>query len=205
MRFSIATIIAFVAIANAAALPVAAPEAAVGDANAVVESSVDTYFSGQFNGAGALVSKDADEVNQALQKRDPATITVLAIAGVAAIAKLTEIAIELASQTLANVQKWNPAREAFTRKTTLEMWNRNPDYNKYPAVACYNKGYHLQNPSGQAGRVSVKLELGLLHTNYDCLFMTGNNVFITHSEGGYINVRNHFYKKTNATILLTHN
>jgi hypothetical protein len=44
------------------------------------------------------------------------------------------------------------------------MWARNPDYNKYPAAICYNKGYHVKNPAGIAGKVSAKFELGMLHT-----------------------------------------
>ena len=57
-------------------------------------------------------------------------------------------------------------REAFTQKTTEEMWARNPDYKKFPAVACYNKGYRLQNAGGVDGKLSVKVELGLLNTKY---------------------------------------
>ncbi|APA16003.1 hypothetical protein SS1G_10104 [Sclerotinia sclerotiorum 1980 UF-70] len=201
MKFSIATIIACAAIANAAALPAPAPVAAVGDPNAVVAPSIETHFSGQFDANGVLFPKEDNETDQALQKREednetdqalqkriaPLVImgTALAIKGVGI---LTKIAVEVAGDTLKNLKKWNETREAFTQKTTLEMWKRNPDYNKFPAVACYNKGYHLQNPSGQDGRVSAKLSLGLLNTDYDCLFMTGNNAFYTHKEGGYINL-----------------
>lgn len=56
------------------------------------------------------------------------------------------------------------AREAFTKKTTEEMWRRNPDRRKIPAAVCYNKGYSLRNGNGFDGRVSVKFELGLLKT-----------------------------------------
>lgn len=113
-----------------------------------------------------------------------------AIAGTAGIGILTKIAIEIGGDTIKNLGKWNEAREAFSKKTTQEMWARNPDYKKFPAVACYNKGYSLQRPQGRDGLVSAKLELGQLHTDYDCMFMEGNNVFMTKGDGGYINVSN---------------
>lgn len=59
---------------------------------------------------------------------------------------------------------WTDAREAFTKAVSAEMWNQNPDYNAWPAVACYNKGYRLRNPAGVDGLVTVKLELGVLNT-----------------------------------------
>lgn len=56
------------------------------------------------------------------------------------------------------------ARESFTQKTTQEMWARNPDYKKFPAVVCYNKAYTLQDPNGKDGLLSAKLSLGVLET-----------------------------------------
>jgi hypothetical protein len=44
------------------------------------------------------------------------------------------------------------------------MWNRNPDYAKYHAAICYNKGYRLSNPAGITELASAKLDLGLLNT-----------------------------------------
>ena len=44
------------------------------------------------------------------------------------------------------------------------MWNRNPDYAKYHAAICYNKGYRLNNPAGITELASAKLDLGLLNT-----------------------------------------
>lgn len=46
------------------------------------------------------------------------------------------------------------------------MWARNPDYKKFPAAACYNKGYRLANPANVDAVASVKFELGLLNTEY---------------------------------------
>ncbi|KAJ8063453.1 hypothetical protein OCU04_007329 [Sclerotinia nivalis] len=186
MKFSIATIITCVAIVNAAAFP--APVAAVGDPNAVVAPSVETHFSGQFDATGTLIAKEDNETNPALQKRIAPVVVIAGIAAIKGIAILTKIAVEIGQQTIANLGKWNETREAFTQKTTLEMWARNPDYNKFPAVVCYNKGYNVANPGGIDGKVSAKLSLGMLNTDYDCMYMSGNNAFYTHSEGGYINL-----------------
>jgi hypothetical protein len=46
------------------------------------------------------------------------------------------------------------------------MWDRNPDYNRFPAVACYNKGYRLKAPAKIDVLMSAKFELGLLNTEY---------------------------------------
>ena len=56
------------------------------------------------------------------------------------------------------------ARETFTKKTTAEMWARNPDRSKYPAAICYNKSYRIKDPNGITGKVSAKFELGQLNT-----------------------------------------
>ena len=77
---------------------------------------------------------------------------------------LVGIAIEIGADTIKNLGEWNEVREAFTKKTTSEMWARNPDYNMYPAAICYNKGYTLQEPNGISGLASAKLELGMLKT-----------------------------------------
>ncbi|KAG7119698.1 hypothetical protein HYQ45_014876 [Verticillium longisporum] len=126
--------------------------------------------------------------SQHLDKRAGATAVVIGIAAVKGAAILTKIAIEIGADTIKNLGEWTKVREAFTKKTTDEMWNRNPDRKRFPAVACYNKGYHLQNPNGIDGKLSAKVELGLLHTDYDCMYIAGPNQFYTHSEGGYINV-----------------
>lgn len=68
------------------------------------------------------------------------------------------------------------------------MWSSNPDRSRYPAVACYNKGYSLRDNNGKAGLISARLSLGVLNTDYDCMYMTGNNQFYTHGDGGYINL-----------------
>ncbi|KAF5869647.1 uncharacterized protein Bfra_010844 [Botrytis fragariae] len=193
MKFSVITLLACAAIAQGAALPQAAAttsaDAPISTApNSVVPASTESHFSGQFDASGSLVAKVDDEPTQALQKRIAPVVVVAGIAAINGVAILTKIAVEIGSQTIANLGKWNDAREKFTQTTTANMWSRNPDYNKYPAAVCYNKGYSLKNPAGIVGKVSAKLSLGLLNTDYDCMYMTGNNAFYTRSEGGYINL-----------------
>ncbi|KAH8714088.1 hypothetical protein GQ44DRAFT_625237, partial [Phaeosphaeriaceae sp. PMI808] len=113
---------------------------------------------------------------------------VVTIVAEAAITKLTEIAIEFAADTIKNLGDWNEARETFTQTTTLEMWNRNPDYTKYATAICYNKVYRLANPAGIAELASAKSELGVLNTDYDCMYMEASNQFFTDSDGEFINL-----------------
>ena len=88
------------------------------------------------------------------------------------------------------------------------MWARNPDRNRFPAVACYNKGYRLQNPKNIGGIINAKMSLGVLNTeyavfksaflrqknsantwcSYDCMYISAPNQFYTDGDGGFINV-----------------
>ncbi|KAI9167873.1 hypothetical protein HJFPF1_04013 [Paramyrothecium foliicola] len=179
MRFSTITLSAL-SMGSALALPAPADNAPV--------PSVSVSLNGEIVD-GHLVqarSLEASE-SQAVEKRG-ATLVVLGIAGTAAVTKLTEMAIEIGADFIKNLGDWNDAREEFTKKTTDEMWKKNPNYAKFPAVACYNKGYHVQNPGNIDGKVSAKFKLGLLNTDYDCMYIAGPNQFYTHSDGGYINL-----------------
>ncbi|KAI9155079.1 hypothetical protein HJFPF1_07646 [Paramyrothecium foliicola] len=137
-----------------------------------------------------------------LQKRGPVAILV-GVAGTAIAARVAQIAIEIASDTIKNLGKWNEAREAFTKKTTAEMWARNPNRARFPAVVCYNQGYSLQNPSNIDGKADVDFKLGALNTeyvpllklrdnadidSYDCMYIGAPNQFYTQGHGGYINL-----------------
>ncbi|KAI9647459.1 hypothetical protein NHQ30_003844 [Ciborinia camelliae] len=191
MKFTGLALLACAAIANAAVLP-----AFQGKVNAVIEPATESHFTGVWSN-GILQSKADLETNQALQKRDVSELSqleesdileaehleqkragavavVIGIAAVKGAAIITKIAIELGSQTLSNLGKWNDVREKFTQQTTLEMWNRNPNYGAWPAVVCYNKGYSLEvgtdieegkTGRGKTGWTKAKLSLGLLHTN----------------------------------------
>ena len=144
-------------------------------------------LTGQKEGT-ALTPKPAPEAqdSQVLQKRG-AVVVVLGIAAVKGAAILTKIAIEIGADFIKDLGGWNEGREAFTKKTVEEMWNRNPDYEKFPATVCYNKGYRTKN-NNIDGLVSMKYELGLLNTDYDCMFIGGDNQFFTDSDGGFINL-----------------
>ncbi|KAH7311266.1 hypothetical protein B0I35DRAFT_336208, partial [Stachybotrys elegans] len=132
------------------------------------------------------------EADHKLAKREKLTWRVIGSAGSDAAKGLIEAAANEAGRQLEGLfnalWQWDDAREEFTKRTTAGMWARNPDYRRYPAAICYNKGYRLRNPSGIAARVSEELKLEPLHTNYDCMYMTGNNAFWTDSDGGYINL-----------------
>jgi len=89
---------------------------------------------------------------------------------------------------LVSLSDWTPARETFTKQTTSLMWQNNPDPSRWVGAACYNKGWHVKDPSAISDVVSMKLSLGALNTNYDCMYIGHNNQFYTDSDGGYINV-----------------
>jgi hypothetical protein len=102
------------------------------------------------------------------------------------------------------LKDWNPAREAFTKQTTALMYQNNPDRRRWPAVACYNKGWSVKDRSRISDVVSMRLNLGAFHTNYDCMYVGHNNQFYTESDGGYINVSFSSYAIPPETNLLFH-
>ncbi|GJC81425.1 hypothetical protein ColLi_04263 [Colletotrichum liriopes] len=134
----------------------------------------------------------AGQDTQALQKRVSPAVAVIAGPAINVFASVVTAAIHAAIGGLASMAFWNPVRENFTKNTVKRMWDNNPDHAKYPAAICYNKGYGLQRPQGIIGLTSAKLTLGALNTDYDCMYMEGNNQFYTHSEGGYINLAYHY-------------
>ncbi|KAK1991770.1 hypothetical protein LX36DRAFT_734445 [Colletotrichum falcatum] len=108
--------------------------------------------------------------------------------GNSAMSVATGVAVNLVTDTLRAIVDWTKARETFTQQTTDAMWKKNPDPSKFPAAVCYNKGYRLENPDGVDGKASVTLRSNLLHTDYDCMYMTGPNQFYTDGDGGLINL-----------------
>ncbi|KAH7385951.1 hypothetical protein BKA66DRAFT_569269 [Pyrenochaeta sp. MPI-SDFR-AT-0127] len=134
-----------------------------------------------------VVARSKNNAISKIQKRGAALI-VIGIAGTSFLIGLTKIACEIGVETVKNLGDWTEVREEFTKATVVKMWDENKDYNKYPAVACYNKGYSLQYPNRIDGKVSAKLELGQLNTDYDCMFIEAPNQFYTHGDGGYINL-----------------
>ncbi|KAB2576190.1 hypothetical protein BFW01_g7161 [Lasiodiplodia theobromae] len=96
-------------------------------------------------------------------------------------------AINQVAPTIANLGKWDEAREAFTQQTVKAMWDAKTE--DYGAAVCYNMGYEVSNTNQMYEKTSVMLEQELLHTDYDCFFMSGpDNHFWTYGDGGYINL-----------------
>lgn len=185
MKFTLSAIVQLALCASALAAP--APQAATAPPNANIPPSTTVDLTGQkvfppcqhtpftfkpadscdlqgADGKFTVAPAPEDQTSEALQKRVAPVVVVAGIAAVKGAAILTKIAIEIGGDTIKDLGKWNAAREEFSKKTTAEMWARNPDYQKFPAAVCYNKGYKLQNPAGIDGLVSAKLELGQLNT-----------------------------------------
>ncbi|KAK2006134.1 hypothetical protein LZ32DRAFT_670255 [Colletotrichum eremochloae] len=99
-----------------------------------------------------------DEVST-LQDRQAALISaVIGITGSLAI--VTAGAFIIAWAAIKNSHEFDKARKKFTRTQTEEMWKRNPDYNQFPAAACYSLGYRLANPSGFTQLANISLAAG---------------------------------------------
>ncbi|KAK2027506.1 hypothetical protein LX32DRAFT_722115, partial [Colletotrichum zoysiae] len=79
-------------------------------------------------------------------------------------------------------------RKHFTSSQVEEMWKRNPDYNKYPATACYSKDYSLKNPNGVFQPANITLTAGKFTELYTCMFVEAPNQFYTWGDGGSLNV-----------------
>ncbi|KAH6707211.1 hypothetical protein EV126DRAFT_488840 [Verticillium dahliae] len=188
-------------MASGAALPEPAPLPAVGDVNSIIPPSKQETLTGLKGTDGKLtIGPEPVPATTRLAKRAGPIVVVVGIAGTAAAGIIVKMAIEIGAETIKNLGEWNEqAREAFTKKTTQEMWDRNPDYAKFPAAACYNKGYTLADPAKIDGLRSAKFELGLLNTDYDCMYIQGGNQFKTNSEGGYINL-SYTYDPTRCTF-----
>ncbi|KAH7141847.1 hypothetical protein EDB81DRAFT_869797 [Dactylonectria macrodidyma] len=163
------------------------PVPAAGDVNPSIPASQQNTLTGRKGDDGTFIIEPEPVASTKLVRR-AVPVVVVGIVGTAAASIVAKIAIEIGAETIKNLGEWNEAREAFTKKTTQEMWDRNPDYTRFPAAACYNKGYRLADPAKIDGLVSAKFELGLLNTDYDCMFIEGPNQFFTDSEGGYINL-----------------
>ncbi|KAK1980902.1 hypothetical protein LZ30DRAFT_658585 [Colletotrichum cereale] len=130
----------------------------------------------------------AAESDSYIAERQAGVIGAITAIGTGAMSVATGVAVNLVTDTLRAVADWTKARETFTQQTTDEMFKNNPDPAKFPAAICYNKGYRLADPNGIDGKASVTLRSNVLHVNYDCMYMTGANQFLTDSEGGLINL-----------------
>ncbi|KAH7012935.1 hypothetical protein EDB80DRAFT_862910 [Ilyonectria destructans] len=138
------------------------PVPATGDVNPTIPASQQDTVTGRIGDDGVLIIEPEPVTTKLVRRAVP--VVVVGIVGTAAASIIAKIAIEIGADTIKNLGEFNEAREAFTKKTTQEMWDRNPDYEKFPAAACYNKGYRLADPAKVAGLTSAKFELGLLNT-----------------------------------------
>ncbi|KAK8163111.1 hypothetical protein IWX90DRAFT_262312 [Phyllosticta citrichinensis] len=114
-------------------------------------------------------------------------VTILTSAATA----LMTAAINQVAPTIANLGSWDEAREAFTQKTVQAMWDARSS--NYDAAVCYNMGYEVSNTAQMYEKTSVNLKQDLLHTDYDCFFISGpDNHFNSQGDGGYINLATHY-------------
>jgi len=148
------------------------------------------------NGA-AVPTPEARE--NSLSKREPVLATILVAAGTAAVSAVVTKAVDATAKFIGDVQNFDEAREAFTQQTTKEMMANNPDPARFQAAACYNQGFSVADPANIDGQNSVKFELGLLNTDYECMYIAAPNQFFTEGDGGFINVSSSYSRKLMQT------
>ncbi|KAF7881241.1 uncharacterized protein EAF02_007132 [Botrytis sinoallii] len=181
MKFLVITLLACTAIIQSAVFSeavITSADISISIAfNSIVPDSSEFHFSRKFDVFGIL-------------KYIEALIKVIGIITIKDIQLLIEMVIEYSSDIIKNLKE-------FVRNFLKQLFTRNPDYKKYPAAIYYNKGYSIKNPTGIVGKVNAKLSLGFLHTDYDYIYITGNNQFYTHAENGFINLSYTYNKRCN--------
>ncbi|KAK1579219.1 uncharacterized protein LY79DRAFT_523035 [Colletotrichum navitas] len=85
---------------------------------------------------------------------------ILALIAAAIPIGITIAAFSLALSAIQDAQDFDDGRKKFTSTQVEEMWDLNPDYNKFPAAACYDLGYRLANPAGFDQLASITLTAG---------------------------------------------
>ncbi|KAK2017620.1 hypothetical protein LZ32DRAFT_600409 [Colletotrichum eremochloae] len=140
------------------------------------------------DGVASLSTRDtsAKEVSGLQERQLEAAAVFVAVVGIPAL--LTLLAFDIASDAIQNVLDFNQARKIFTSTQTEEMWKRNPDYNKFPATACYSLGYRLANPNGFTQLANITVKAGDDQVVYDCMFVEAPNQFFTNGDGGSLNL-----------------
>jgi hypothetical protein len=152
------------------------------------------------NGAAVPVSAGTLEAREnSLSKREPVLATILVAAGTAAVSAVVSEAVSATAKFIGDVQNFDSAREAFTQQTTKEMMARNPDPTRFQAAACYNQGFSVADPANIDGQNSVEFKLGLLNTDYECMYIAAPNQFFTEGDGGFINVSSTYTRKLRIT------
>lgn len=140
------------------------------------------------SGLTTVTSEARDDSAHSLIKREPVIASILVAAGTAAVSAVVTEAVNAAVKLIGDISNFDSAREAFTQQTTEAMMAKNPDPAKFQAAACYNKAFSVADPAKIDGQNSVKFSLGLLNTDYECLYIAAPNQFFTESDGGFINV-----------------
>ncbi|OAL05161.1 hypothetical protein IQ06DRAFT_211210 [Phaeosphaeriaceae sp. SRC1lsM3a] len=129
-----------------------------------------------------------DDSTHSIAKREPVLATILAAAGTAAISAVVTEAVSATAKLIGDISNFDDAREAFTQQTTDAMMASNPDPARFQAAACYNKAFSVADPANIDGQNSVKFSLGLLNTDYECMYIAAPNQFFTEGDGGFINL-----------------
>ncbi|KAI3574423.1 hypothetical protein IWW34DRAFT_883989 [Fusarium oxysporum f. sp. albedinis] len=122
-----------------------------------------------------------------LSKREPVTIAILTAAGTAAVTAIVNEAVSAAAAFIGDISNFDAGREAFTVQTTETMMANNPDPERFQAAACYNKAFSVADPANIDGQSSVEFRLGILNTDYECMYIAAPNQFFTEGDGGLIN------------------
>jgi hypothetical protein len=126
--------------------------------------------------------------DNSLTKREPVLATILVAAGTAAVSAVVTEAVTATAKLIGDIANFDSARETFTKETTKAMMANNPDPARFQAAACYNQGFSVADPANIDGQNSVEFSLGLLNTDYECMYIAAPNQFFTEGDGGFINV-----------------
>ncbi|OSS44777.1 hypothetical protein B5807_10516 [Epicoccum nigrum] len=140
------------------------------------------------SGLTTVTLEARDGSANSLAKREPVIASILVAAGTAAVSAVVTEAVNATVKLIGDISNFDAAREAFTQQTTEAMMAKNPDPAKFQAAACYNKAFSVADPTKIDGQNSVKFSLGLLNTDYECMYIAAPNQFFTESDGGFINV-----------------
>ncbi|KAK2050016.1 hypothetical protein LZ31DRAFT_257164 [Colletotrichum somersetense] len=123
-----------------------------------------------------------------LQERQAEIVFGIVLASATALL-FTAAAFIAATKQIKHEHDFNKARKLLTSTQVEEMWKRNPDYNKYPATACYSKGYRLKNPNGFFELAYINVTAAGGHSaEYACMYIEAPNQFYTDGDGGSLNL-----------------
>ena len=139
-----------------------------------------------------------------LAKREPVTAAILTAAGTAAVTAIVNEAVKAAVGFIGDISNFDAGREAFTVQTTEAMMANNPDPERFQAAACYNKGFSVADPANIDGQSSVEFRLGILNTDYECMYIAAPNQFFTEGDGGLINVSSYAVIRYRTQLTFIH-